>query len=110
MKQQKLQISYLLLAALLGTSCSNENDPITPIDKTDAIELGITAGVSLTKSAITGGNSAQTGTGSDQIKSIAVYAKGAGSSYTGDNNNNYALYTYGSEKWESSTDKIYLRL
>lgn len=108
MKQQKLQISYLLLAALLGTSCSNENDPITPIDKTDAIELGITAGVSLTKSAITGGSSAQTGTGSDQIKSIAVYAKGAGSSYTGDNNNNYALYTYGSEKWESSTDKIYL--
>lgn len=105
MKQQKLQISYLLLAALLGTSCSNENDPITPIDKTDAIELGITAGVSLTKSAITGGSSAQTGTGSDQIKSIAVYAKGAGSSYTGDNN--YALYTYGSN-WVSGTDKIYL--
>lgn len=99
MKQQKLQISYLLLAALLGTSCSNENDPITPIDKTDAIELGITAGVSLTKSAI------NSGTDDTNFKSIAVYANGSGDSYS--SGNNYALYT-NSSGWESGTDKIYL--
>ena len=94
MKQQKLQISYLLLAALLGTSCSNENDPITPIDKTDAIELGITAGVSLTKSAINGG--AQSGT-SSEMQSLAVYAVGGTGSYA--NGNNYAIYTSKAEGW-----------
>lgn len=104
MKQQKLQISYLLLAALLGTSCSNENDPITPIDKTDAIELGITAGVSLTKSAINGG--AQSGT-SSEMKSLAVYAVGGTGSYA--NGNNYAIYTSEAEGWtRKDNDKILL--
>lgn len=104
MKQQNLQISFLLLAALIGTSCSNENDPITPIDKTDAVELGITAGVSLTKSAINSG--AQSGTGSE-MKSLAVYAVGNTSSYA--NGNNYAIYTSGAS-WTRSgaTDKILL--
>ena len=74
MKQRKLQISYLLLATLVATSCSNENDPVNPIDKTDAVELGITAGVSLTKSAINGDNAAQSGTGTDVMQSVAVYA------------------------------------
>lgn len=104
MKQQKLQISYLLLAALLGTSCSNENDPITPIDKTDAIELGITAGVSLTKSAINGG--AQSGA-SSEMKSLAVYAVGGTGSYA--NGNNYAIYTSKAEGWtRKDNDKILL--
>lgn len=97
MKQQKLQISYLLLAALLGTSCSNENDPITPIDKTDAIELGITAGVSLTKSAINGG--AQSGT-SSEMESLAVYAVGNTTSYA--TGNNYAIYTSETAGWTRS--------
>lgn len=105
MKQQKLQISYLLLAALLGTSCSNENDPITPIDKTDAIELGITAGVSLTKSAINGG--AQSGA-SSEMQSLAVYAVGGTGSYA--SGNNYAIYTSKAEGWtrNGTTDKILL--
>ena len=104
MKQQKLQISYLLLAALLGTSCSNENDPITPIDKTDAIELGITAGVSLTKSAINGG--AQSGA-SSEMQSLAVYAVGGTGSYA--NGNNYAIYTSKADGWtRKDNDKIFL--
>lgn len=104
MKQQNLQISFLLLAALIGTSCNNENDPITPIDKTDTVELGITAGVSLTKSAINSG--AQSGTGSE-MKSLAVYAVGNTSSYA--NGNNYAIYTSGTS-WtrNGATDKILL--
>ena len=97
MKQQKLQISYLLLAALLGTSCSNENDPITPIDKTDAIELGITAGVSLTKSAVTAW------TNDDKI---AVFA--TGTDYTAAKNNDHAIYTYNLSWANGATDKIYL--
>ena len=98
MKQQKLQISYLLLAALLGTSCSNENDPITPIDKTDAIELGITAGVSLTKSAVTAWTNGD---------NIAVFA--TGTDYTAIKKNDHAVYTYGSSSWDNSAlDKIYL--
>lgn len=98
MKQQKLQISYLLLAALLGTSCSNENDPITPIDKTDAVELGITAGVSLTKSAVTTWGSGD---------KIAVFA--TGTDYTAVKNNDNAIYTYGGSSWgNSGTTKIYL--
>lgn len=99
MKQQKLQISYLLLAALLGTSCSNENAPITPIDKTDAIELGITAGVSLTKSAINGGT--QSGA-SSEMQSLAVYAVGNTSSYA--DGNNYAIYTSEKDGWTRKGD------
>lgn len=97
MKQQKLQISYLLLAALLGTSCSNENDPITPINKTDAIELGITAGVALTKSAVTEWTNGD---------NIAVFA--TGTDYTSDNNNDHAVYTYNSSWANGASDKIYL--
>lgn len=110
MKQQKLQISYLLLAALLGTSCSNENDPITPIDKTDAIELGITAGVSLTKSAINGGDANQNGTGNDVMQSVAVYATGTDGSYGTSSSNNYAIYKQATGTWENSDEshKIYL--
>lgn len=108
MKQQKLQISCLFLAALLGTSCSSENDPITPIDPAndpDAIELGITAGVSLTKSAINSG--AQSGTGSE-MQSLAVYAVGNASSYA--SGNNYAIYTPQADGWtrNGTTDKIFL--
>lgn len=110
MKQQKLQISYLLLAALLGTSCSNENDPITPIDKTDAIELGITAGVSLTKSAINGGDANQNGTGNDVMQSVAVYATGTDGSYGTSSSNNYAIYKQTTGTWKNSDEshKIYL--
>lgn len=110
MKQRKLQLSYLFLATLIATGCSNENDPVKPIDKTDAVELGITAGVSLTKSAINGGTAAQTGTGSDVMQSVAVYVTGTEASYGTSTNNNYAIYQQSSGNWTNSdvTHKIYL--
>lgn len=105
MKQQNLRLSSLLLAALLATSCSNENDPVAPInpaDNPEAVELGVTAGVSLTKSAITGGE--QSGVGADIIKSIAVFAVGSGTSYSGGNNK--AVYKLSDGEWDNSeTDR-----
>lgn len=110
MKQRKLQISYLLLATLVATSCSNENDPVNPIDKTDAVELGITAGVSLTKSAINGDNAAQSGTGTDVMQSVAVYAGNVNTGTSYGTNNNYAIYKQSSGTWTNSdaAHKIYL--
>ena len=102
MKQTKLPVYLMLLATLSASSCSNEDTPDTPYnpnDDPDAVELGITAGVALTKSAI------NKGTDDTNFKSIAVYAVGATTSYG--NTNNYALYTKNGT-WASSTDKIYL--
>ena len=102
MKQTKLPIYLMLLAALSASSCSNEDTPDTPYNPSndpDAVELGITAGVALTKSAI------NQGTDDTNFESIAVYAVGATTSYG--NTNNYALYTKNGT-WASSTDKIYL--
>lgn len=102
MKQKKLPIYLLLLAALSAGGCSNDDEPgisTDPANDPDAVELGITAGVTLTKSVINEGKDDQ------NFKSIAVYAIGDGTSYKG--KNNYALYTKGG-KWESGTDKIYL--
>jgi len=102
MKQTKLPIYLMLLATLSASSCSNEDTPDTPYNPSndpDAVELGITAGVALTKSAI------NQGTDDTNFESIAVYAVGATTSYG--NTNNYALYTKNGT-WASSTDKIYL--
>ena len=99
MKQTKLPVYLMLLATLSAGSCSNEDAPYNPNDDPDAVELGITAGVALTKSAI------NKGTDDTNFKSIAVYAVGPTTSYG--NSNNYALYTKNGT-WASSTDKIYL--
>ena len=102
MKQTKLPVYLMLLATLSASSCSNEDTPDTPYNPSndpDAVELGITAGVALTKSAI------NQGTDDTNFESIAVYAVGATTSYG--NTNNYALYTKNGT-WASSTDKIYL--
>lgn len=102
MKQTKLPVYLMLLATLSAGSCSNEDTPDTPYNPSndpDAVELGITAGVALTKSAI------NKGTDDTNFKSIAVYAVGPTTSYG--NTNNYALYTKNGT-WASSTDKIYL--
>lgn len=99
MKQTKLPVYLMLLATLSAGSCSNEDAPYNPNDDPDAVELGITAGVALTKSAI------NKGTDDTNFKSIAVYAVGPTTSYG--NTNNYALYTKNGT-WASSTDKIYL--
>lgn len=92
MKQVK-NISLLLLSALMATSCSNEEVPDTPINN-ELVELGVTAGVSLTKSAI----HADTHT---EFTSIAVYASGTG--YSSENNNNAAIYTKEGGSWSNKT-------
>ena len=97
MKQTNLQVTFLLLASLAVASCSNENEPLSGPDNTnnDPVELRITAGVSLTKSAINGGEQA----GADintTMKHVAVYALGGNSSSTDySDGNNYAIYTRG---------------
>lgn len=110
MKQKNLQATLLLLAVLATASCSNETDPIpTPSNNPDAVELGITAGVALTKSVIDGGSSAQTGAGANTLKEVAVRA--TGDDYT--TSNNVAVYTRNtsSNVWSNSADdagKIWL--
>ena len=99
MKQTKLPVYLMLLATLSAGSRSNEDAPYNPNDDPDAVELEITAGVALTRSAI------NKGTDDTNFKSIAVYAVGPTTSYG--NTNNYALYTKNGT-WASSTDKIYL--
>lgn len=92
----------MLLSALAATSCSNEEIPNTPTPNSELVELGITAGVSLTKSAI---HSAE----HKEFTSIAVFATGEG--YFSNNNNNSAIYTKNSESgiWENNaTNKIML--
>lgn len=89
MKQVK-NISLLLLSALIATSCSNEEVPDTPINN-ELVELGVTAGVSLTKSAI----NADTHT---DFTSIAVYASGTG--YPTDNE--AAIYTKSGSNWNNN--------
>ena len=109
MKQVK-NISLAILAGLLMAGCSNEEDPVTPIDDTK-VELGITAGVALTKSAIDGGEQIDA-TGGSLMSALAVYAKDkeATTSYS---TNNYALYTRNNETWSATvvsgeTPKIFL--
>lgn len=95
MKQVK-NISLLLLSALMATSCSNEEVPDTPINN-ELVELGVTAGVSLTKSAIHADSHTD-------FTSIAVYASGTG--YSDDNKNNAAIYTKEGSDWKNNvTDK-----
>lgn len=89
MKQVK-NISLLLLSVLMATSCSNEEVPDTPINN-ELVELGVTAGVSLTKSAI----NADTHT---DFTSIAVYASGTG--YPTDNE--AAIYTKSGSNWNNN--------
>lgn len=101
--KHSININLFLLATSLFTACSSEDTPnptINPANDPDAIELGITAGVALTKSAI------NEGTDDTNLKSIAVYANGSGTSYA--NGNNYALYTKSDGSWASGNDKIYL--
>lgn len=93
-------INLLLLSALLTTACSNEETPeptINPANDPEAVELGITAGVALTKSAISGWST------NDQI---AIFA--TGDDYTSAKKNDHAIYTYNTNWSNSGNDKIYL--
>lgn len=112
--KHSININLLLLATSLFTACSSEDTPnptINPANDPDAIELGITAGVALTKSAIS--------KPADLTAGIAVYAclngsAGAGMEdpYTAENKNNYAVYkTSNGTTWvtdQAADDKIRL--
>lgn len=106
MKQQVLHISSLLLTVLLAGSCSNEDDPVDPVNNSDAVELGITAGVTLTKSAINSGT--QNGTASTIMQKVAVRA--VGTDYTAAKSNDKAVYAQSTGVWSrtGTVDKIML--
>lgn len=107
MKQRNLKTTFLLLAALAATSCSNETDStLNPNANPDAVELGITAGVELTKSVIDGGDNAQSGTDANILKEVAVRA--TGDDYISGKSNDKAIYTQSNGTWTSGSDKIYL--
>lgn len=114
------QINYklLFLSPFFLAACSNEDNipSILPSNQPDAVELGITAGVTLTKSVINSGTQANASK-DDVMKSVAVYARLKGTvvsgedPYTNAKSNNYALYTYsttGTAGWKSGDKKIYL--
>ena len=72
------QINYklLFLSPFFLAACSNEDNipSILPSNQPDAVELGITAGVTLTKSVINLGTQADASK-DDVMKSVAVYAR-----------------------------------
>lgn len=106
-----INYKLIFLSSFFLAACSNEDNipSILPSNQPDAVELGITAGVTLTKSAVAA-NTGLTG-------GIAVYAALDGTAsgtdvdpYTSTLKNNYAVYTL-SGSWATATDatdKIYL--
>ena len=113
-----INYKLLFLSPLFLAACSNEDNipSILPSNQPDAVELGITAGVTLTKSVINSGTQANASK-DDVMKSVAVYARLKGTvvsgedPYTNAKSNNYALYTYsttGTAGWKSGDKKIYL--
>ena len=113
-----INYKLLFLSPFFLAACSNEDNipSILPSNLPDAVELGITAGVTLTKSVINSGTQADASK-DDVMKSVAVYARLKGTvvsgedPYTNAKSNNYALYTYsttGTAGWKSGDKKIYL--
>ena len=113
-----INYKLLFLSPFFLAACSNEDNipSILPSNQPDAVELGITAGVTLTKSVINSGTQANASK-DDVMKSVAVYARLKGTvvsgedPYTNAKSNNYALYIYsttGTAGWKSGDKKIYL--
>lgn len=113
-----INYKLLFLSPFFLAACSNEDNipSILPSNQPAAVELGITAGVTLTKSVINSGTQANASK-DDVMKSVAVYARLKGTvvsgedPYTNAKSNNYALYTYsttGTAGWKSGDKKIYL--
>ena len=113
-----INYKLLFLSPFFLAACSNEDNipSILPSNQPDAVELGITAGVTLTKSVINSGTQANASK-DDVMKSVAVYARLKGTvvsgedPYTNAKSNNYELYTYsttGTAGWKSGDKKIYL--
>ena len=110
-----INYKLLFLSPFFLAACSNEDNipSILPSNQPDAVELGITAGVTLTKSVINSGTQANASK-DDVMKSVAVYARLKGTvvsgedPYTNAKSNNYALYTYsttGTAGWKSGENK-----
>lgn len=113
-----INYKLIFLSSFFLAACSNEDNipSILPSNQPDAVELGITAGVTLTKSVINSGTQADASK-DDVMKSVAVYARlketvvSGEDPYTNAKSNNYALYTYsttGTAGWKSGDKKIYL--
>lgn len=94
---------YFLVASatlLAAGACSNDDEPTILPGANDAVELGITAGVALTKSAIVGG--VQNGNAATVAQQIAVRVQGNTTSYG--SSNDYALYKQnGSGAWATES-------
>ena len=71
-----INYKLLFLSPVFLAACSHEaNIPsILPSNQPDAVELGITAGVTLTKSVINSGTQANASK-DEVLKSVAVYAR-----------------------------------
>ena len=71
-----INYKLLFLSPFFLAACSNEDNipSILPSNQPDAVELGITAGVTLTKSVINSGTQANASK-DDVMKSVAVYAR-----------------------------------
>ena len=106
MKNKRLIYSALLSGILVAATGCSENEQSVPLDENELIELQVSPKVTLTRSAINGGE--QTGNGANVMQNIAVYAQSTITN-TDAKKNNYAIYTQSSGKWSNSgTDKIYL--
>lgn len=106
MKNNRLIYSALLSGILVTAAGCSENEQSVPLDENELIELQVSPKVTLTRSAINGGE--QTGNGANVMQNIAVYAQSA-TTNTDAKKNNYAIYTQSSGTWSNSgTDKIYL--
>lgn len=115
----KTKITYgrMSLAAfsllLFTTGCSDDKTPVVNSGEDELVELQVNPGVvALTRSAIQGGTSAESGVTTDATKlnSIAVYAQSTNNNTTA-KGNNYALYTRtnNATTWAASgSEKIYL--
>ena len=107
-----INYKLLFLSPFFLAACSNEDNipSILPSNQPDAVELGITAGVTLTKSVINSGTQANASK-DDVMKSVAVYARLKGTvvsgedPYTNAKSNNYALSTLIDNSETTNTNK-----
>ena len=73
MKNKRLIYSALLSGILVAATGCSENEQSVPLDENELIELQVSPKVTLTRSAINGGE--QTGNGANVMQNIAVYAQ-----------------------------------
>ena len=93
MKNKRLIYSALLSGILVAATGCSENEQSVPLDENELIELQVSPKVTLTRSAINGGE--QTGNGANVMQNIAVYAQSTITN-TDAKKNNYAIYTQSS--------------